>query len=93
MMLRCISPLYVLCCVNQVYSGALRGAGNSRAPMIMMLCSFVVFRQIYLYIMSHYISNTVLPIIMGYPAGWLLCSILTLVYYHRFAARQRALDL
>ena len=93
LMLRYISPLYLLCCINQVYSGALRGAGDSRAPMVMMLSSFVVFRQIYLYVMSHYISNTVLPIIMSYPAGWLLCSVLTLLYYHRVASRRRTLDL
>lgn len=80
-MLRFISPFYLLCCINQIYTGSLRGAGDSRAPMIIMLCSFVVFRQCYLYIMAHYISNTVLPIIMGYPAGWLVCSVSTLLYY------------
>lgn len=87
-MLRYISPFYLLCCVNQVYSGAMRGAGNSRAPMVIMLSSFVVFRQIYLYVMSHFISNTMLPIVMGYPAGWLVCSTLTLIYYHKTARRQ-----
>lgn len=76
-----ITPFYVLCCVNQVYSGALRGAGNSRAPMVIMLTSFVVFRQIYLFVVANFISNTVLPIAMGYPAGWLLCSTLTYIYY------------
>ena len=83
MLLRWISPFYVLCCVNQVYSGALRGAGNSRAPMLIMLTSFVVFRQIYLFVMANFISNTILPIAMSYPAGWLLCSTLTFIYYHR----------
>ena len=48
MLLRYISPFYLLCCINQIYAGALRGAGNSRAPMIIMLASFVVFRQVYL---------------------------------------------
>ena len=43
--LRRLTPFYVLSCFNQVYAGALRGAGNSRAPMIIMLCSFVLFRQ------------------------------------------------
>ena len=33
--------------------------------------------------MSNYISNTFLAIAMGYPAGWLLCSTITLIYYHR----------
>ena len=80
---RWLTPFYVLCCVNQVYSGALRGAGNSRAPMIIMLFSFVVFRQIYLYIMSNFIANEILPLAMGYPAGWLVCSLLTLIYYRR----------
>ena len=48
MLLRWMTPFYVLCCFNQIYSGALRGAGNSKAPMIFMLTSFVAFRQIYL---------------------------------------------
>lgn len=81
MLLRWLSPFYVLCCFNQIYSGALRGAGNSRAPMLIMLGSFVVFRQVYLFAMSR-IYNEIIPIAMSYPAGWLLCSTLTLIYYH-----------
>ena len=81
--LRALGPCYVLCCVNQIYAGALRGAGKSQVPMYIMLFSFVVFRQIYLYVTANFISNTVLPIAMSYPAGWLMCSVVTLVYYHR----------
>ena len=81
--LRRMCPCYVLICVNQVYSGSLRGAGISQPPTYIMLASFVVFRQIYLYIMANFISNTILPIALGYPAGWLVCSILTLLYYSR----------
>ena len=81
--LRYISPFYVLCCVNQVYAGALRGSGNSRVPMVIMLLSFVVFRQCYLYVMANFISNTFLPIAMSYPAGWFVCSVLTSIYYHK----------
>ena len=80
-----LSPFYVLCCVNQIYSGALRGSGDSKAPMIIMLCSFVAFRQLYLFVVSNFIANEVLPLAMGYPAGWLLCSTLTLIYYHKKA--------
>ena len=81
--LRYITPFYLVCCVNQVYSGALRGAGNSKVPMVIMLTSFVCFRQIYLFVMANFISNTVLPITMGYPAGWIVCSVLTFIYYHK----------
>lgn len=83
MFLRYISPFYILCCFNQIYSGALRGAGNTRAPMVIMLASFVVFRQIYLFVLTHFIANTILPVSMGYPAGWLVCSLLTYLYYRR----------
>lgn len=82
MLLHYLTPFYVLCCFNQVYAGALRGAGNAKAPMLIMLGSFVVFRQIYLFAMSR-IWNEIIPIAMSYPAGWLLCSILTTIYYHR----------
>ena len=82
LLLRWMTPFYVLCCFNQVYSGALRGAGNSRMPMIIMLTSFVVFRQVYLFVMAR-VCNEIIPITMSYPAGWLLCSILTLTYYHK----------
>ena len=83
MFLRYITPFYVICCVNQVYAGALRGSGNSRAPMFIMLAGFVAFRQIYMYIVSNYISNTVMFITMGYPAGWIFCTVLMIVYYNK----------
>ncbi len=92
MMLRWISPFYVLCCVNQIFAGALRGSGNSRVPMIIMLSSFVLFRQAYLFIFSTYISYTELPIILGYPAGWLVCSAATLIYYKHAGLKNRLLD-
>ncbi len=81
--LRWISPFYVTICVNQVYACALRGSGNSRTPMITMIASFVVFRQIYLYIMANFISNTVMPIAFAYPAAWIVCSTAIAIYYHK----------
>lgn len=80
-LLRWMSPFYLLCCFNQVYSAALRGAGNSKVPMIIMITSFVVFRQCYLYIMANFICNELIPIAMSYPAGWAVCSLITLIYY------------
>lgn len=79
--LRWMTPFYVLCCINQIYAGALRGSGNATAPMIIMLCSFVGFRQLYLFITANFISNTPIPIAMSYPAGWLVCSTAMFIYY------------
>lgn len=80
-LLRYITPFYVLCSVNQVFAASMRGAGNTRIPMIVMLGAFVGFRQIYLYIMSNFVSNDLLNIAMGYPAGWLVCAICMFVSY------------
>lgn len=79
--LRLMSPFYVFCCVNQIFAGALRGAGDSRAPMFIMVGCFVVFRQIYLYVVANYLGNSMLAIVFGYPAGWLLCSLITTLYF------------
>ena len=86
LLLRWITPFYLVCCFTQVYAGALRGAGNSQAPMVMMLTSFVAFRQAYLFVMSR-VWNEVLPIAMAYPAGWILCTVLMTIYYHRYKSR------
>jgi len=43
--------------------------------------------------MSHYISHELIPLVMGYPAGWLVCSAATLLYYRRAAlGRQRLVE-
>ena len=83
LMLHWITAFHIFGCFNQVYAGALRGAGNSRAPMIIMLSSFVLFRQLYMYVVSNFIANEPLLIIMGYPAGWIVCSIIVSVYYRK----------
>lgn len=77
---RIISPFFLLCSVNQVYSSSLRGAGDARAPMIIMLASFVAFRQLYLFVTYRFIG-TIIPVALGYPAGWLMCSALIYIYY------------
>lgn len=79
--LRWLTPFYLFWCVNQIYSGALRGVGKSTAPMIIMLSSFVLFRQTYLFVVSNFISNTILPLAMGFPAGWVLSAVITIIYY------------
>ena len=87
--IRLISPFYLLCTINQIYSGALRGVGDTKATMIIMLFSFVFFRQLYLFT-AYRLGGGIVPIALGYPAGWIMCSTVILIYYYRFA-RQRAL--
>ena len=78
--LRILIPFYLCCCANQVYAGSLRGAGDTKAPMLFMMGSFIVFRQVYLFIASR-LTDSVTWIALGYPFGWLVCSVLIYLYY------------
>ena len=71
---------FVSSAVTQVFSGTLRGAGNSKTPMILMLTSYVAFRQVYLFIVKQ-VCYTPSLVGFGYPAGWMVCALLTTLYY------------
>ena len=73
-------------CINHVLAGALRGRGDSRGPMVIMLSTFVVLRQIYLYLVTHLYANTPKIVGFGYPVGWVSCCVAELLY---FAMRRR----
>lgn len=66
--------------LTQIFAGTMRGAGSAKIPMYIMLTSYVVFRQIYLFVMSH-VAHSPYTIGFGYPAGWILCAILTTIAY------------
>ena len=66
--------------IAQVLAGALRGRGDSRGPMVIMLFNFVVVRQIYLYWVTHFVANTPRLVGFGYPVGWVLCCVMELIY-------------
>ena len=69
-------------CINHVLAGALRGRGDSKGPMIIMLATFVALRQIYLFIMTHYVINTPRVVGLGYPVGWAACCVIEVSYYY-----------
>ena len=82
---------FVTSAVTQVYSGTLRGAGNSKTPMILMLTSYVAFRQVYLFIVKQ-VCYTPSLVGFGYPAGWMVCALLTTLYY-RFSGWEKKIKL
>lgn len=90
-LLRIISPFYLVYCVHDTLGGALRGAGNGKVPMLVTLCCFVGFRQLYLYVMANYICNEAIPIAMAFPAGWVLSAIIVLIYFTRTKLTQTKL--
>lgn len=87
---RVILAFMLFNCVNHVLAGGLRGMGDSKGPMIIMLLSFVAVRQAYLYVMTHFVANTALAVGFGYPVGWMTCCFIEVIYY--FLRRKKLLS-
>jgi putative MATE family efflux protein len=79
--IRLCVPFATCCCFNQIFSGALRGAGNARVPMVITICTHVLMRQLYLLVISKLLPYNIYAIGFGYPVGWILCAALTTLYY------------
>ena len=80
---------FLVCnCVNHVLAGALRGRGDSRGPMLIMLFGFVAVRQLYLFVVTRFVANTPLLVGIGYPVGWAACCVTELIYF--FIRRRQA---
>ena len=77
-----VTPFYIAICFNQIYAGALRGVGDATMPTVIMLISFVVFRQIYLAV-TRALGAGFLAVALAYPVGWILCSTLLVIRYSR----------
>ncbi len=77
-----VTPFYVAICFNQIYAGALRGVGDATMPTVIMLISFVAFRQIYLAV-TKALGAGFVAVALAYPVGWILCSTLLIIRYSR----------
>lgn len=78
--LRVAAPFYIFRVLNQTFTGVLRGLGNTLVPTIIRLFSFVLFRQIYLFIVTK-LTDSFAPVSVAYPVGWCLCGLLMSVMY------------
>ena len=83
---RIITPFYVCNCVNQIYAGALRGIGQALIPTVVMLSSFVAFRQVFMFFNKMLFAGTpnyTYGVALAYPSGWIMCTLLMTIFYHR----------
>ena len=67
---------------NQILAGSLRGSGDAKGPMCIMLFSFVVCRQIYLFFVTKIAFNEY-TVGLGYPVGWIVCAVISYFYYKK----------
>ena len=78
---RALAGFFLFNGINHSLAGSMRGRGDSKGPMLIMIICFVVVRQIYLFIITRFITDTPIVIGLGYPAGWVTCCITELIYY------------
>ena len=74
------TPMMILGAITDTLAGTLRGLGDSKFPAFAMVTSYVVFRQIYLRVLTPFTDSIMVPA-FAYPVGWILCTIIMCVYF------------
>ena len=80
--LRIVTPFYLALMAFSMLSGALRGIGDATAPTVIMLFSFVVFRQLYL-AATKMLGFGFVSVALAFPVGWTLCAVLLLIRFRK----------
>ena len=75
-------PGYFILAFTQIIPGALRGAGNVNFATLVCIISFVVLRQLYLFIVTQF-NHTITSVALGYPVTWMIAAIVLALYYRR----------
>lgn len=66
-----VFPIYCLCGLNDVLSGAMRGIGYSTVPLVISLIGACVLRVVWIFsIFDMY--HTLIMLYMSYPVSWIL---------------------
>lgn len=74
------APFYVVWVLIDIFSNALRGAGDSVRPMIISLVGVCLLRIAWIYlVVPHW--NTVAGVSMSYPFTWSVTALTYLIYY------------
>jgi Na+-driven multidrug efflux pump len=85
--LRFLVPTFCTYVFIEIYSGALRGMGNSFIPMILTCLGVCALRVLWVFTVVPIWPN-VRTVIFSYPFSWTVTSILFIVY-HRFYTKRR----
>lgn len=80
-MLRIMVPFYPVLAITMIYSGAMRGSGLTMAPMIILVFSYTIARQVFLFFVMK-ISHQVEWVYWSYSVTWILSTTLT-YWYHK----------
>lgn len=78
--LRQLSPFFVVYVFIEIFSGTMRGCGDSLVPMLMTVGGICGVRAVWILLIAPY-WNTLDKVLVCYPLSWTLTSILFIIYY------------
>ena len=81
-------PTFFTYVLIEIYSGSLRGQGNSFIPMIMTGLGICALRVIWLFTAVPMMPN-LKTVLFSYPMTWTITSILFVVYYRYYSNKQK----
>lgn len=87
-MLYFLAPLYMTYICIEIYSGALRGMGDSLLPMLITCGGICGIRVIWLFTVVPK-WHTMETVMMSYPITWVLTSVLFLIYYRWYTGKNK----
>lgn len=88
MMMRFLVPTFMTYICIEIYSGALRGMGDSLIPMLITCGGICGLRVLWLLIAVPRWNN-MKTVMMSYPITWVITSILFLVYYSWYTKKHK----
>lgn len=74
------APFYWLFAPIEIFSGALRGMGDTLLPTIITATGICVFRVVWVYTVVP-MYNSMLTVSLSYPISWVFTSIAFIIYY------------
>lgn len=88
MMMRFLVPTFMTYICIEIYSGALRGMGDSLIPMLITCGGICGLRVLWLLIAVPRWNN-MKTVMMSYPITWVITSILFLIYYSWYTKKHK----
>ena len=77
-----MAPFYITYICVEIYSGTIRGVGNTVIPMLITCFGICVLRVLWIFFWMP-AHHTVRMLVSSYPLTWIFTSFLFVLYYFR----------
>ncbi len=82
--LRFLVPTFITYVTIEIYSGALRGIGDSWIPMIITMVGVCALRVLWI-LVAVPLRRDITTVVFSYPLTWSVTTVLFIIYFHRFS--------